>query len=234
MRMPPFRAPRLAALVAAMIAVALLFPATALAKLDPHLSAPSVPAIVLPNTAFGVTGSIDASASGPIRLLMYQNIRGSWVLQKTVSAKISRSTKPAKYAADVTLPYTGTWRVGASYSGDTTYTSAYTYTNFQVVAPAPTRVTATVNTIAPAPNANVTVTITVWDQLGHRLPGARITSTWYFKPTKWTAVAATNASGVAQITHNVGAAPAKTYYVVVDSIAHSGGQSGEALTVFRL
>jgi len=99
-----------------------------------HLSAPNVPASVSVNKPFTVTGFVDkAAATGPIKLLFYQNVRGTWVLQKTVYAKWSGYTDTVtKYLADVTLPYEGTWRIGASYGGNETYASAYTYRDFEV------------------------------------------------------------------------------------------------------
>ena len=103
-------------------------------KASAHLSAPNVPANVWMDAPFGVTGFVDkAAATGPIKLLFYQNIRGTWVLQKTVYAKWSGYTDTVtKYLADVTLPYEGTWRIGASYGGNETYASAYTYRDFEV------------------------------------------------------------------------------------------------------
>ncbi len=234
MRKTPLRVTRLAALVAVAAIVALLFPAAALAKSDPHLSAPRVPSVVLPKTPFGVAGSIESSASGPFKLLFYQNVGGAWVLRKTLGAKVTVGKPLAKYAAVVALPYTGLWRVGAAYSGNATYTSAFAYTDFTVVAPRPAKVTATVDKVVAVPNSSVTLTVTVRDQLGHPLPGARIASTWFFKPAKWGADAVTNASGIAHVVRNVGAAPSRAYYVIIDVEARSGGQSGEALAVFRL
>jgi len=103
-------------------------------KASAHLSAPNVPADVWMNVPFTVTGFVDkAAATGPIKLLFYQNVRGTWVLQKTVFAKWSGYTDTVtKYLADVTLPYEGTWRIGASYGGNETYASAYTYRDFEV------------------------------------------------------------------------------------------------------
>ncbi|MDY0341360.1 MAG: L,D-transpeptidase, partial [Coriobacteriia bacterium] len=71
--------------------------------------------------------------TGPIKLLFYQNIRGSWVLQKTEYARWSGYTDTVtKYLADVTVPYEGTWRIGASYGGNEIYLSSYGYRDMTV------------------------------------------------------------------------------------------------------
>ncbi|MBS3956360.1 MAG: L,D-transpeptidase [Clostridiales bacterium] len=104
-----------------------------------NLSAPNVPVPVTRNSVFGVTGSVDRKAAiGPIRLLFYQRIHGEWVLQKTVSARWSGWTPTrTRYVADVTVPYAGVWRIGASYSGNAEYPAAYEYRDFSVGTPWP-------------------------------------------------------------------------------------------------
>ncbi|MDY0339844.1 MAG: hypothetical protein RBS17_01335 [Coriobacteriia bacterium] len=103
-------------------------------KSSANLSTPYVPADVRRGSAFGVTGFVDqAAASGPIKLLFYQNIGGRWVLQKIVYAKWSGYTDTVtKYLADIVLPYQGTWRIGASYGGNSVYAAAYMYRDITV------------------------------------------------------------------------------------------------------
>lgn len=99
-----------------------------------HLSQPNVPSAINAGKPFGLSGIVDAvAATGPIKLVFYQNIKGSWVLQKTVYAKWSNYTSTGtKYLADVTLAYPGSWRVGASYGGNDTYIADYKYRDFVV------------------------------------------------------------------------------------------------------
>ncbi|MDY0339845.1 MAG: hypothetical protein RBS17_01340, partial [Coriobacteriia bacterium] len=111
-----------------------VLPTAATAATASGFSEPFTPAAIAVNKPFTVTGFVDkAAATGPIKLLFYQNIRGSWVLQKTEYARWSGYTDTVtKYLADVTVPYEGTWRIGASYGGNEAYASEYKYRDLQV------------------------------------------------------------------------------------------------------
>lgn len=104
---------------------------------DSNMTAPGVPAHVYRRVPITVTGFIDAhAATGQIKLLFYQKFGDTWRLQKTEYARYSGvSPYTTAYVADTTIPYAGTWRIGASFSGNPTHIAAYEYRDFTVAVP---------------------------------------------------------------------------------------------------
>ena len=109
--------------------------ATRAAKADPRLSVPGVSKLLYKLTPAGITGTVSTpAAAAPVKLLFYQRTAtGGWILRKTVATKLSRVTASVtKYAADVSLPYAGSWRAVALYAGTATFASASRYSDFGV------------------------------------------------------------------------------------------------------
>ncbi len=102
--------------------------------LDPHLSRPGTPAALKKGKAFTVSGTMDkAAATRAVSLVVYRKVAGKWVLSFTRATKWTAYTSTQmKYVLAVSLPYAGTWRIGASYAGNTKYHSSYAYRDVTV------------------------------------------------------------------------------------------------------
>ena len=104
-----------------------------LVKQNPALGVPTVP-VIYHGKAFTTSGTIaKAAATGSMKVVYYRLVSGKWVLYRTLTpAWKAYTTSTSKYSVGTTLPSAGSWRIGASYPGNGTYNSAYTYINVTV------------------------------------------------------------------------------------------------------
>lgn len=181
MRMPGVRHYlRMLVIVAILMVAVGAAPSSAMATISSHITTPFVPAHVYRNVPITVSGQIDkAAATGQIKLLFYQKFGDTWKLQKSEYARWSGYTDTTtKFLCDVSLPYTGTWRIGASYGGNTVYPCDYTYRDIVVEAPYAAGLGLTLSDTAPPVFSEVWVLARVLNQVGQPLSGAAVSFVW--------------------------------------------------------
>jgi len=97
---------------------AALAPAEAQIAVDsrPDLSAPLVPSSVGCKSSFGVSGLLrpkQTAGQALVSLACYRRENGLWVVRQTVNASVTDQTDASRYAATLSLPSAGTWRLRA-------------------------------------------------------------------------------------------------------------------------
>ncbi len=102
---------------------------TPVSMADPHMSQPWGPSYLTRYKLFSTMGTIDkAAATGPIKLLYYYWTGGRWVLYRSLPARWSGyNSVTTYYLLDTAVPWAGTWRIGASYGGNTVYKPSFKY-----------------------------------------------------------------------------------------------------------
>ncbi len=94
-----------------------------------------------------------------------------------------------------------------------------------------TRCSASVSTHHPKQGSTVTVKARALDAAGRPIKGARVVFAWSFKSGRVSVVRATNSTGYAYSSRNIGSAPT-SYKVFVKATAESGGAAKSASAWF--
>lgn len=89
------------------------------------LRTPSRPSSAVVGTSFTSSGYLwprhTSGSTSVVKVECYRSAPSGWVLEKTVSAKLSNYSSYSKYSAKVTLPKSGTWRLRAVAPADSAH-----------------------------------------------------------------------------------------------------------------
>lgn len=93
-----------------------------------YLSTPSAPSTAYRNRAFASAGYLKprhTAGTYPVRIYKYRYMNGSWRSYGYVKAKASNYSSYSKFAASVSLPYAGKWRLRAYAPADSAHAATY-------------------------------------------------------------------------------------------------------------